>query len=52
MKISLYPFIAEDVRFMRPFDWVDLPETHPYVEGEPTLICDKKEKAKMLAYCK
>jgi CubicO group peptidase (beta-lactamase class C family) len=31
---SLYPYIAEDVPFMRPFGWVDLPETRPYTEGE------------------
>jgi CubicO group peptidase (beta-lactamase class C family) len=31
---SLYPFIAEDIPFMRPFGWFDLPETHTYAEGE------------------
>lgn len=32
--LPLYPFIAEDVPLMRPFDWFDLPEAQPYTEGE------------------
>jgi len=31
---SLYTYIAEDIPFMRPFGWVDLPKTRPYTEGE------------------
>lgn len=32
--LSLYPSIAEDIPLLRPFGWVDLPDTRPYVEGE------------------
>ncbi|MFD2532061.1 serine hydrolase domain-containing protein [Gracilimonas halophila] len=34
LLFSLYPFIAEDVPSMRPFGWIYLPETRPYVESE------------------
>jgi len=34
LLFSLYPKFAEDVPSMRPFGWVDLPETRPYTEGE------------------
>jgi len=34
LLFSLYPFFAEDVPSMRPFGWLDLPETRPYTEGE------------------
>lgn len=34
LLFSLYPFIAENVPSMRPFGWVELPEMHPYTEGE------------------
>lgn len=31
--LTLYSFIAEDVFWMRPFNWTELPETYPYTEG-------------------
>ncbi|MDZ7716420.1 MAG: serine hydrolase domain-containing protein [Balneolaceae bacterium] len=34
LLISLYPKFAEDVPSMRPFGWIDLPETRPYTERE------------------
>jgi len=34
LLFSLYPFIAEDVAFLRPLGWLDLPEARPYMEGE------------------
>jgi CubicO group peptidase (beta-lactamase class C family) len=32
--LTLYPKFAEDVPWMRPFGWFDLPETYTYAEGE------------------
>lgn len=34
LLVLLYPSIAEDIPFLRPFGWSDLPQTRPYVEGE------------------
>jgi len=34
LLLTLYPKFAEDVPWMRPFGWLDIPETQPYVEGD------------------